>query len=82
MVLSDFLLYIFRAATYEIPYIGGRARGRPRPVAPTLTERPDGEKRSFGLMPVGEESQEQTHAAGEGHETRPLRRKKSRHGQG
>jgi hypothetical protein len=43
------LLYIWRAGTYEIPVIGGRARGRGRPVAPSLSERPDGRKRTLSL---------------------------------
>lgn len=36
------VFYILRVALYEIPYIGGRARNRPRPRAPSLTERPNG----------------------------------------
>ena len=43
------MLYIVRAATYEIPYIGGRARGRQRPRAPSLAERPSGRPRTFSL---------------------------------
>jgi len=40
VILYDILLCIWRAGTYEIPIIGGRARGRPRPLIPTLTELP------------------------------------------
>jgi len=36
LIMYDMILYIFRTATYEIPYIGGRARNRPRPRAPSL----------------------------------------------
>lgn len=37
---------------WELPWIGGRARGRQRPRAPTLNERPDGQRRAFGLRGV------------------------------
>jgi len=36
LLVYDMILYLFRIATYEIPYIGGRARNRPRPRAPSL----------------------------------------------
>ncbi|OJD21408.1 hypothetical protein ACJ73_07251 [Blastomyces percursus] len=49
MIFYDLLLYIWRASTYEIPIIGGRARGRQRPQAPSLSERPDGRRRTFSL---------------------------------
>ncbi|KAL1957910.1 hypothetical protein VTO42DRAFT_5302 [Malbranchea cinnamomea] len=52
LILYDILLYIWRASTYEIPIIGGRARGRRRPVAPTLTERPDGRRRTLSLRGI------------------------------
>lgn len=45
----DIILYIVRAVAYEVPYYGGRARGRRRPLAPTLTERPDGRKRVLSI---------------------------------
>lgn len=48
-LLYDILLYTTRAAAYEIPYFGGRARGRRRPQRPTLTERPDGRKRALSI---------------------------------
>lgn len=47
------ILYLFRTATYEIPYVGGRARRRPRPRAPSLSERPNGNPRSFSLTVPG-----------------------------
>lgn len=49
LLIYDAFLYVFRMATYEIPYVGGRARNRPRPRAPSLTERPNGKKRSVSL---------------------------------
>ncbi|KAF2133348.1 hypothetical protein P153DRAFT_281827 [Dothidotthia symphoricarpi CBS 119687] len=55
LVVYDLFLYIFRAITYEIPVIGGRARGKARPRAPTLTERPDGHRRRFSLARRPEE---------------------------
>lgn len=53
LIVYDFFLYLFRTATYEIPYIGGRARNRPRPRAPSLSERPSGKPRSFSLTVPG-----------------------------
>jgi hypothetical protein len=32
----DLAFYIWRSATYELPWIGGRARGKQRPRAPSL----------------------------------------------
>ncbi len=49
MIIYDLLLYIVRSITYEIPYFGGRARGRRRPRAPSLAERPNGRPRSFSI---------------------------------
>ena len=49
LILYDLVLYIFRAATYEIPYFGGRARGRQKPRAPSLAERPSGRARKFSI---------------------------------
>lgn len=49
LVVYDLALYVFRAITYEIPVIGGRARGKARPRAPSLTERPNGHRRKFSL---------------------------------
>jgi hypothetical protein len=54
LIVYDMLLYIFRSVYYEVPVIGGRAKGRQRPRAPSLTERADGHRRafSFGTAPV------------------------------
>lgn len=61
LIIYDLALYIFRAAIYEIPYIGGRARGRQRPRAPSLAERPSGRPRTFSIgggMGSGGENEE------------------------
>jgi hypothetical protein len=42
----DLLLYTWRSLTYDIPVIGGRARGVNPPRAPTLTARTDGATRT------------------------------------
>ncbi|KAH7077705.1 hypothetical protein BKA63DRAFT_564277 [Paraphoma chrysanthemicola] len=49
LLFYDLVLYIVRAVTYEIPFVGGRARGKARPRAPSLTERPTGHRRRFSL---------------------------------
>ncbi|KAI8937151.1 hypothetical protein NX059_006365 [Plenodomus lindquistii] len=49
LLLYDLVLYILRAMSYEIPIVGGRARGKARPRAPSLTERPSGNRRKFSL---------------------------------
>ncbi len=52
LILYDFFVYTFRVTTYEIPYIGGKARNRPRPRAPSLSERPDGQPRELRIPAV------------------------------
>ncbi|KAH9825533.1 hypothetical protein Tdes44962_MAKER04101, partial [Teratosphaeria destructans] len=52
LMVYDLVLYLWRSATYELPVVGGRARGRARPRAPSLTERPDGHKRHLSLANV------------------------------
>lgn len=49
----DLVLYIFRALAYEIPFIGGRARGNQRPRAPSFAERPSGRARTFSIPGIG-----------------------------
>ena len=49
LLIYDALLYLFRTVTHEIPFVGGRARGKARPRAPSLTERPSGHRRRFSL---------------------------------
>ncbi len=53
LIVYDLVLYLFRATTYDLPYIGGRARNRPRPRAPSLSERPSGKPRTFSLTVPG-----------------------------
>lgn len=48
-LIYDMILYIIRAVAHETPYFGGRARGRRRPRAPSLVERPNGSKRTFSI---------------------------------
>ncbi|KIW08359.1 uncharacterized protein PV09_01275 [Verruconis gallopava] len=48
-LIYDVILYVFRTITYEIPIIGGRARGRERPRAPSLKERATGDPRVMGI---------------------------------
>lgn len=52
LLVYDVLLYLWRSATFELPQVGGRARGRQRPRAPSLKERPDGHRRRFSLVGV------------------------------
>ena len=49
MLVYDLFLYVFRAVIYEVPVVGGRARGKARPRAPSLSERPSGRPRRFSL---------------------------------
>ncbi|KAL5120707.1 hypothetical protein ACEQ8H_001456 [Pleosporales sp. CAS-2024a] len=63
LLLYDLVLYLFRACTYEIPVIGGRARGKARPRAPSLTERPTGSRRRFSLARRPEEAAQSTGGA-------------------
>lgn len=52
LILFDVALYLYRMILWELPWIGGRARGEQRPRAPSLNERPDGQRRAFGLRGV------------------------------
>jgi hypothetical protein len=63
LVVYDLVLYFFRAVTYEIPVVGGRARGKARPRAPSLTERPNGHRRQFSLARPKEDSGSSTGTA-------------------
>ncbi|MCJ1340649.1 hypothetical protein MMC09_005945 [Bachmanniomyces sp. S44760] len=53
LIIYDLLLYIFRSIAYEIPYFGGRARGRQRPRAPSLKERSRGRPTNFSFASAG-----------------------------
>jgi len=71
LLVYDAVLYIFRVATYDIPYIGGRARNRPRPRAPSLNERPNGKERPrMGLPAVisGDSAEESSDGVKRRHE--------------
>ena len=56
MIIFDVVLYLYRMLLWELPWIGGRARGHRQPRAPSLNERPDGQRRAFGLRSIGNES--------------------------
>ncbi|KAL8862057.1 MAG: hypothetical protein Q9178_001512 [Gyalolechia marmorata] len=49
LIVYDLLLWIFRSIFYIIPFVGGRARGKKRPRAPSLSERPSGRARTFSI---------------------------------
>ncbi|KAL8849755.1 MAG: hypothetical protein Q9221_005299 [Calogaya cf. arnoldii] len=49
LIIYDLLLWICRSVYYIIPYVGGRARGKQRPRAPSLSERPSGRARTFSI---------------------------------
>ncbi|KAJ5950879.1 uncharacterized protein N7479_009292 [Penicillium vulpinum] len=52
LILLDATLWLYRLILWELPWVGGRARGRQRPRAPSLNERPGGQRRAFGLRGV------------------------------
>ncbi|CAG8118199.1 unnamed protein product [Penicillium olsonii] len=52
LVLLDATIWIYSMILWEFPWVGGRTRGRQRPRAPTLNERPGGQRRAFGLRGV------------------------------
>ncbi|KAJ5561756.1 hypothetical protein N7535_003783 [Penicillium sp. DV-2018c] len=52
LILLDATIWLYRLILWELPWIGGRARGRQRPRAPSLNERPGGQRRAFGLRGV------------------------------
>lgn len=56
LILFDAAFYLYRLILWELPFIGGRARGQQRPRAPSLNERPDGQRRAFGLRGVETDS--------------------------
>ena len=60
LLIYDLLLYFFRSVEYEVPIVGGRARGETRPRAPSLTERPSGHRRRFSLARRPESSVQAT----------------------
>jgi hypothetical protein len=60
LLVYDFILYVFRTVMYEVPVVGGRARGKARPRAPSLTERPTGRRRRFSLARRPDEDAQST----------------------
>ncbi|KAI4718080.1 hypothetical protein E4T48_05682 [Aureobasidium sp. EXF-10727] len=52
LLLYDFVFYVYRSCAYHIPIIGGKAQGKRRPQAPSLTERPSGQKRDAPKVPI------------------------------
>ncbi|KAL8837589.1 MAG: hypothetical protein Q9170_002466 [Blastenia crenularia] len=49
LIFYDFLLWISRSVFYLVPFFGGRARGKKRPRAPSLSERPSGRPRTLSI---------------------------------
>lgn len=49
LIVYDFLLYLFRLVLFEMPIVGGRARGELRPRAPSVGMHADGRRRSRGV---------------------------------
>lgn len=56
LIIVDAAIYLFRLLLWELPWIGGRARGQQRPRAPSLNERPGGQRRAFNLHGVETDS--------------------------
>lgn len=52
LVLLDATIWGYKLILWELPWVGGRVRGRQRPRAPSLNERPGGQRRAFGLRGV------------------------------
>ncbi|KAJ5674187.1 hypothetical protein N7462_009626 [Penicillium macrosclerotiorum] len=52
LIVFDAGLYLYRMALFELPWIGGRARGHQHPRVPGLNERANGQRRAFGLRGV------------------------------
>jgi hypothetical protein len=52
LIFLDATIWLYRMVLWEFPCVGGRARGYQRPRAPSLNERPDGQRRAFGLRGV------------------------------
>jgi hypothetical protein len=53
LVVYDIILFLVRTVMYDVPVVGGRARNRPRPRAPSLAERPSGRPRTFSMTVPG-----------------------------
>ncbi|KAK8160719.1 hypothetical protein IWX90DRAFT_275812 [Phyllosticta citrichinensis] len=69
LIVYDLILYLVRTILYELPAIGGRARGKRRPRAPSLTERPSGNKRHFNFVrPSPSADEDSAYASGQSFE--------------
>lgn len=53
LLVYDVVLFLFRIILWNFPVIGGHARNRPRPRAPSLRNRPGGRPRSISLTLPG-----------------------------
>jgi hypothetical protein len=52
LLVYDLAYYVYRSCAYHIPFIGGKAQGKRRPRAPSLTQRPSGQKRDAPGVPI------------------------------
>jgi len=52
LLIYDFAYYVYRSCAYHVPFIGGKAQGKRRPRAPSLTQRPSGRKRDAPNVPI------------------------------
>ncbi|KAJ5808300.1 hypothetical protein N7474_009569 [Penicillium riverlandense] len=72
LLVFDAILYLYHLLLYELPVVGGRARGQQRPRAPSFNEGP---VRVLGLSgvddPDDEEGEEGLHAEGKEADTDP-----------
>ncbi|KAK7514644.1 uncharacterized protein IWZ02DRAFT_372959 [Phyllosticta citriasiana] len=79
LIVYDVILYLVRTILYELPAIGGRARGKRRPRAPSLTERPSGNKRHFNFVrPNAAADEDSAYASGQSFEDSPQTKMQNR----
>ncbi|KAL2829659.1 hypothetical protein BDW59DRAFT_141756 [Aspergillus cavernicola] len=71
LIIFDMALYIWRLVAYEVPVVGGRARGEQRPRAPSLNEIPE----MFGLGGYDENNREKDRNIRGGGGTEGLKRR-------
>jgi len=64
-ILFDAGLWLYRILLWELPWVGGRARGQQRPRALSLHERPDGQRRTFGMRGVESEAEQDQEPEGD-----------------
>jgi hypothetical protein len=51
LLVYDLAYYVYRSCAYHVPFVGGKSQGKRRPRAPSLTERPGGQKREAPKVP-------------------------------